>query len=344
MKIKDLTGLSKPLTKLIEVIADGIGTITKPILIKKTADAKAYGIKAIADAKAYEIRVITQEIKESQQGVKLIDYSSKKTAISSLDIPLLQQEMTLNDRALLRNDYQEQKRQFNIEEITQKAADQLKDVTEVSDEPVDKDWTTRFFNYAQDVSDEEMQNLWAQILAGEVKKPKSFSLRTLELLKNITKEEAEIFVKFAKIRLYGLNANFVYNPDHDQFLKDNFNISFADKLTLVELGLSYSESEVTWGIQQSPNDNTVLIKYGSKVIVLTKKANSPKKTIDVIVFTKTGSELANLVAPEFSQKYLEKLCSALANSDIEVSYGDIKTDYGNSVDIINIIKFVPKAI
>lgn len=49
MDIKDLTGLSKPLIKLVEVISQGIGAISKPYLIKKTADAKAYEIKKIAE-------------------------------------------------------------------------------------------------------------------------------------------------------------------------------------------------------------------------------------------------------------------------------------------------------
>ena len=50
MEIKDLTGLSEPLKKLIEVASQGIGALSKPYLIKKTADAKDYEIKVIAEA------------------------------------------------------------------------------------------------------------------------------------------------------------------------------------------------------------------------------------------------------------------------------------------------------
>jgi len=42
MKISDLTGLSKPLTRLIEVIASGIGAVSRPYFIKREADAHAY--------------------------------------------------------------------------------------------------------------------------------------------------------------------------------------------------------------------------------------------------------------------------------------------------------------
>ena len=42
IKIEDVAGLSKPLTRLIEVIAQGIGNVTTPYLIRKTAEARAH--------------------------------------------------------------------------------------------------------------------------------------------------------------------------------------------------------------------------------------------------------------------------------------------------------------
>lgn len=45
MEIKDLAGLSQPLTKLVEVISIGIGKLYEPAHIKRMANAKAYEIK-----------------------------------------------------------------------------------------------------------------------------------------------------------------------------------------------------------------------------------------------------------------------------------------------------------
>jgi hypothetical protein len=50
MQIKDLVGLSKPLTRLIEVVSQGVGAVGTPYLIKRTADARAHEIKVIGDA------------------------------------------------------------------------------------------------------------------------------------------------------------------------------------------------------------------------------------------------------------------------------------------------------
>ena len=48
--IKDLAGISEPIKRFIEVIADGIGEVSRPILIRKNVDAKAYEIRKVAEA------------------------------------------------------------------------------------------------------------------------------------------------------------------------------------------------------------------------------------------------------------------------------------------------------
>lgn len=59
----------------------------------------------------------------------------------------------------------------------------------------DFDWFLRFFESAGNISNENMQLLWARVLAGEVVSPEGFSLRTLDILHNITSKEAELFLK-----------------------------------------------------------------------------------------------------------------------------------------------------
>ena len=51
-------------------------------------------------------------------------------------------------------------------------------------------------NDIQDVSSEKFQLLWAKVLAGEVERPGSTSIRTLSILKNIDQATADLFRKF----------------------------------------------------------------------------------------------------------------------------------------------------
>ncbi|MCD8030130.1 MAG: DUF2806 domain-containing protein [Bacteroides sp.] len=78
---------------------------------------------------------------------------------------------------------------------------------EVSEQPVDPDWSARFFDYAQDISDETIQVIWGKILAGEVERPGRFSKRTLAVLRNLSKSEGEYFVELSQyVILYAVVA------------------------------------------------------------------------------------------------------------------------------------------
>ena len=94
--------------------------------------------------------------------------------------------------------FQEEKRQRNIGAVVSQAAEQLTD-DEVEDREPDHDWAARFFSEAQDVSSEEMQILWAKVLAGEVEHPGSTSLRALGVLKDLNREAARIFQKLCSM-------------------------------------------------------------------------------------------------------------------------------------------------
>lgn len=87
----------------------------------------------------------------------------------------------------------ETRKMNNTKSVVEKAKSYFTEGESVSNEPVNSDWANRFFSIVEDISDETLHDIWGRILAGEVKRPNSYSLRTLELLRNITKEEAELF-------------------------------------------------------------------------------------------------------------------------------------------------------
>jgi uncharacterized repeat protein (TIGR03899 family) len=312
MEIKDLTGLSEPLKKLIEVISQGIGALSKPHLIRKTAEAKAY-----------EIKVIAESIKENQDSLKLIGYNEEKLSLISLDSESLKNELSLEERTQKRTEYIEQKRQKNIESITQKAAQNLESENNVSKEPVDEDWTSRFFNYAKDISNEEMQELWGRILAGEVKQPNSFSLRTLEIIRNLSKAEAEVFLKFATLAITGNNISFILNFMGDKLLEDKYKISFGDRLLLEELGF-INANDLQFKLFKSADQKAqILFTIGNTLVVHEKNENRPEQQLQVLVFTKIGQELLKLVQSSPSLDYIQLFASKLDRKNGSIKYARI---------------------
>lgn len=145
--------LSAPLTKLVEVIAAGCGKVYGPTDIRRTARAEGDAAVILAEAEARRSEVAI--------------------------------------RAAHRLLHVEETRQHNIDSIASIAANGLSEV--VSDVPVEPDWAARFFREAQDVSNEQMQQIWGKLLAGEVTKPGSFSTRTLAVVSNLSSDEATKF-------------------------------------------------------------------------------------------------------------------------------------------------------
>ncbi|PHX06126.1 hypothetical protein VSPL_25870 [Vibrio splendidus] len=67
----------------------------------------------------------------------------------------------------------------------------------VSEENVEDDWLFNWQEYAGRVSSEDLQQLWGKILAGEIRKPGSYSYRTLDFLKTLSKSDAETIANAA---------------------------------------------------------------------------------------------------------------------------------------------------
>ena len=346
MEIKDILGVGKilPIDKLIEVITSATGRISKSYFDRKDVDTKAYEIKKIAEAKAVEMTIMSNAIKENLQITGGIEYKENNISISPpkelsnntafLDIPL-------EDRTRNRIDYREAKKQLNIENVTAYASEELKNETSVTDEPLDEDWKTRFFNIAEDISNDEMQSLWGRILAGEIKQPKSYSLRTLELLKNLTKNEAEVFTKFAQLRIIAGDKSLIYNQDNGSFLESEFGITFSDRLLLTELGLIASENNLEFSfIETNQNKMNNILNYGKKGIVLFRSENTPRQPIKVLIFTKTGNELANLIQQIPNEAYIKKICSSFKHPNVKIKYGDIVHYSDGQIKLFNEIEYV----
>jgi hypothetical protein len=298
----------KPLEKLIDVISKGIGTIYRPRAIRKEAEAKAYRIEIIERARA-------KAIAEGKE-------------IETETLAIIQEKIIAK----------EQKRLNNIDNVANIAALEIKDEPSISEDPVNEDWATRFFNIIEDISDDEMQLLWGKVLAGEIKRPKSFSLRTLEFLKNLSKEEAQSFMKVAGLSLFGGGKKIVFNPENGKFLEDNYKIFFTDLLQLKELGLINTDPNLVLKIAKPEKDETSYLTYINKAIVIERKVGAPELSIPTLVFTQVAMELLKLVQQEPDMIYIRQIKKHLTQEFVTVKIGDILRSESDKAKVINIIE------
>lgn len=298
MEIKDLAGLSQPLTRLIEVIAQGVGAVSRPYLIRQTADARAYEMRAIASA-----------LEDVAQNHHLpVTYKNGEVELwqKPEDATLILEPKSIDERSNLRLDYQERKRQANVENITSMAAIELATDEAVTSEKPDEDWVIRFFSSAQDVSSEQMQILWGRILAGEIRQPGTYSLRMLDFIKNLSKDEAELISKVSKLAIEEPLGEVFVDAHHEAWLQAERDISFLDYTRLNELGvLNPSTMHLQIFINSSINESFFI--HGGQILLIKRGDISRKINLRIWKFTSIGKELLPLISTNTDTKYLEEL-------------------------------------
>lgn len=151
----NLGDISKPADTLIKKMSKAVGGFFAPYQIKRVAKAEA------------EAAII-----KAQTEIQITD---------------------LHRRAMHRFVEEEAIRQANIESITGKAIPLLTDQSKADE--INDDWVTNFFDKSRIVSDSEMQDLWARVLAGEANAPGTYSKRTVNFIGDLDKTDAELFAQ-----------------------------------------------------------------------------------------------------------------------------------------------------
>ncbi|CAI8825095.1 DUF2806 domain-containing protein [Pseudomonas sp. IT-P395] len=269
LSLIDLKGVSEPLTKLIESVSKGIGALYEPTGKVRNAKAEAKAMLILAKA-----------------GEKV-------------------DSVTL--RALERVSHQEIRRQNNIDAIVKGAVEYLPG--EVSSEEVNEDWVVNFFNLGQDIGNAQMQKIWSRLLAGEVAQPGSFKSRTVQAVKSLSVDDANLFT---------LLCEFSFVTDGDErvfpvFSHEFFNYVRANGLStkaethLQSIGLL--NSGVIWyGATRS--EDKIYLRYFSENYYTSPKPS--KKTVNKVFmqafpFTEIGRELANIAGGRPNKEYINLL-------------------------------------
>lgn len=86
----------------------------------------------------------------------------------------------------------------NLIECSVHAATYIKETPEDTANPSSQDFINRWKNEAKLISTETAQEIWGRVLAEEVNAPGSISLRTLDIIKNLSQQEATNFNKACK--------------------------------------------------------------------------------------------------------------------------------------------------
>lgn len=158
----------------------------------------------------------------------------------------------------------------------------------------DFDWFMRYYEAAGNVSDNDMQDIWAKILAGEIGNPSFFSLRIIDVLRNMRKSDAELFVRFCEFSFDRGSGN-LFLPNYDEYLEKS-GITYSDIMRLSEMGLIFNDALISLNFELAEKPKIILVN-GDLIMTLAAQTEASKKgRIKQYPFTKVGQELATLVS------------------------------------------------
>ena len=220
------------------------------------------------------------------------------------------ESFALRRRAGTRLLHMEEQRQQNIETVASQAAQKLPE--KVSEEPVKPDWMARFIESVKDVSDETMQSLWSSALAGEVATPGQTSLRTLDVLKSLSQQEAQ---EFKRILQLSASGSWVYYPVG--FIADNEEVAsrimpYEIKQHMEECGFIRHENAL---VRKFVNVQYAYFSIGAFLFGMypTPPHNAFNVHVPIFSISSVGQDIARFVPAKFPELwYLREFAKYLA--------------------------------
>lgn len=203
----------------------------------------------------------------------------------------------------LRNKFIEFMKEFNFQTTVERANDiSLSNGVKFDLTQIDIKWLLKYYDITSNIDDCIIKELWAKILTGENKFPGSVSLRSLEVLRNTTKEDAQIFENILK---YSSFQSRVYSNE----LLEKVGITYKEISLMREIGLISHQDE---GYEFKFNtENEVNIAFARHFINVKSNENNIQFIEKVYRFTRCGYELATTIDFEDDLEYIKQFANIL---------------------------------
>ena len=173
----------------------------------------------------------------------------------------------------------------------------------------ENDFFWGMIEHAKEISNEEMQELIAKIIAGEYNRPGSYSMSTLQSIKMLGKEELELFETIACLLINGesIPKNIFSLPDNAKDFLGELKIDFGSLQILQNLGI-FLPNDMTRSIENSLKQKFLLQYFDHRIIFEpTHENNFIIKLPDFYALSTTGRQIVKHLNPKFSNKYFSWL-------------------------------------
>ncbi len=319
--------------KLWETVTEkGIGKLLSPWQIRREgiahAEVRAIEKRLLAQADADEIELRAGRKRLHKDGVTLLSMNAAQSADLQCEQKFERVEPTFNidafaEEGMRQNVANAARSEINATRALLYAEDSLlRSDQRPGDTHVDEDWLFTWREYVGKVSSDDLQKLWGNVLAGEVKSPGLYSLRTLDFLRTLSKAEA---VEISKVAPFVVSGRIIRMAN--EYLNQN-GVSFDMLIRLQALGILTGVDLFGAQVQyRSMRQNQYLsfLAGRTKALQLTRPEAQPPLQLAVYSLTELGKQVLSLGEFETDIGYLTTVGKKLKEMGFTVAIGDWKS-------------------
>ena len=228
--------------------------------------------------------------------------------------------------------------QINLDIISENAKQELlqsnTDANDNSDtstnEEISEDWLNIFEKEAANKSSAEMRMLFGKILAGEISKPKSYSIRTIKIISQLDNRAATLFQTFCSLAISLQAGNHIIdgrivsiggNAGSNSLQK--YGLSFDNLNILQEYGLIISDYNSYMGYSMCVAKNMKVslpfMHQGKPFgLVLQDGKSVGELKLHGVALSNSGKELLNVVDTTPSNSYTNALSEYFKNMGLDM--------------------------
>jgi hypothetical protein len=189
----------------------------------------------------------------------------------------------------------------NLVRVVRLATDQLNE--DARPDLITDDWGANFRDKAHTCSDPDMATLWAQLLAGEANKPGSYSRKTVNVLGDMDKTDAELFSNFCCFQLMGYSDEMERFPvilSRDADVYKRHGITTFGLPALQSLGLINVAGSLYGGISLGSSVKCSFLAHSKGMLAFVPhdgRDDLCEVNIGHVSFTRIGMEMSHLCLP-----------------------------------------------
>ena len=161
-----------------------------------------------------------------------------------------------------------------------------------------KTWLNEFADAARAAEEDDVRERWARLLAGEVMNPGSYSVKTLDVLRYLSSEDAALFDHVCS---YAFEKGLIAQEDPIFGLTG---ITYETILRLNAVDLIHPVP-ASWNAQAAPGMSAFQIQFCQRVISVGGPPSHARISVPAFAFTKAGMELRRLTTRVADAEYLE---------------------------------------